>query len=126
MKKNGGNIMAKMITKNSKEIRKEWTPEKLAELEKKDIPSFSTGITEEDIATGRVKHLGRGFAAFKEHINRSGRPKVEDRKIVVSIRLPNTDVEKLRAMGKGWQTRVSNYLSQGIQNDKIASVKPGS
>jgi len=118
--------MAKMITKNSKEIRKEWTPEKLAELEKKDIPSFSTGITENDIAIGRVKHLGRGFAVFKEHINRSGRPKIKDKKVVVSIRLPNTDVEKLRAMGKGWQTRVSNYLSQGIHNDKIASVNLGS
>jgi len=112
--------MGKMITKDSDKIRKEWTPKKLAELEKKDIPSFPTGITDEDMATGRVKRIGRGFAAFQEYINRNGRPKVEDKKVVVSIRLPSSDAEKLRALGKGWQTRVRDYLIQGIRNDTIA------
>ena len=112
--------MAKMITKTSDEIRKEWTPEKIAELAKNDIPSFSTGITDEDMATGRVRRIGRGFAAFKEYINRDGRPSVADKKVVVSIRLPSSDVEKLRAMGKGWQTRVCDYLVQGIRQNKIA------
>jgi hypothetical protein len=32
--------MGKMINKNSEEIRKEWTPEKLAKLAKKKIPAF--------------------------------------------------------------------------------------
>ena len=114
--------MAKMITRNSDEIKKEWTTEKLAELEKKDIPSFSTDISEEDISSGRIKHIGRGFAVCKEYINRNGRPRVEDKKVVVSIRLPSTDVEKLRSMGKGWQTRVSDFLSQGIRHGKIANI----
>ena len=108
-----------MITKTSDEIRKEWTPEKLAELEKKEIPSFPDDITDEDYATGRIKHIGRGFATFKEYINRSGRPPVEDKKVVVSIRLPGSDVERLRAMGKGWQTRVGSYLSQSIRQGQI-------
>lgn len=111
--------MAKIITKNSVEILKEWTPEKLFELGKKDIPVFSTGISEHDIASGNIKNIGRGFSAFKEHINRNGRPKVDDKKVVVSIRLPGSDAEKLRAMGKGWQTRVSNYLSQSIHQGNI-------
>jgi len=110
-----------MIKKNSEEIRKEWTPEKLAKLAKNKIPAFSTGITDKDIETGNVKHIGRGFAAFKENINRNGRPTVVEKKVVVSIRLPNSDVEKLRAMGKGWQTKVGNYLVLGIRQGKITS-----
>ena len=113
--------MAKVITKTSNEIKKEWTPEKFAELEKKDVPSFSTGITDEDMTTGRIKRVGRGFAAFKEYINRDGRPPVADKKVVVSIRLPSSDAEKLRAMGKGWQTSVCDYLIQGIRQGKIAN-----
>ena len=114
--------MGKMIRKNSEEIRKEWTPEKIASLAKKDIPSFSTGVSDEDISTGRVKRIGRGFAAFKENINRNGRPAVAEKKVVVSIRIPGSDAEKLRAMGKGWQTKVGNYLVQGIRHDKIANI----
>jgi len=113
--------MGKIITKTSEDIKKEWTPEKLAELKKKDIPSFPTGITDEDITTGRVKRIGRGFAAFKEYINRDGRPPATDKKVVVSIRLPNSDAEKLRAMGKGWQTRVCDYIVQGIRQGKIVN-----
>ena len=63
--------------------------------------------------------IARGFEAFKEHINRSSQPKVEDKKVVVSIRLPSSDVEKLRAMGKGWQTKVGDYLILGIRQGMI-------
>jgi len=54
--------MGSMITRISDEIRKEWTPEKLAELAKKDLPSFSTGVTDEDYKTRRVRRIGCGFA----------------------------------------------------------------
>ena len=114
--------MGKMIRKTSEEIKKEWTQEKLTELAKKEIPSFSTGISDEDLTTGRVKRIGRGFAVFKENINRNGRPPVAEKKVVVSIRLPDSDAEKLRAMGKGWQTKVGEYLIQGIHQGKIAST----
>jgi len=113
-----------MISKSSEEIRKEWPPEKFAELAKQEIPSFSTGISDEDIAAGRVKRIGRGFAAIRENINRNGRPKVAEKKVVVSIRLQGSDAEKLRAMGKGWQTKVSNYLSQGIRQGRIEDTTP--
>ena len=76
--------------------------------------------SDEDTATGRVKRLGRGFAAFRENINRNGRPTVAEKKVVVSIRLPSPDAEKLRAMGKGWQTIGGNYLLQGIRHGKSA------
>jgi uncharacterized protein (DUF4415 family) len=116
--------MEKIISKSSIEVREEWTPKKLAELAKKEIPSFSTGISDEDMATGSVKRIGRGFAAFRENINRNGRPTVAEKKVVVSIRLPGPDAEKLRAMGKGWQTKVGNYLIQGIRHGKIAHSTP--
>jgi uncharacterized protein (DUF4415 family) len=116
--------MGKMIRKNSEKIRKEWTPEKIDDLTKKDIPSFSTGISDEDMEAGRVKRIGRGFAAFRENINRNGRPTVTEKKVVVSLRLPGSDAEKLRAMGKGWQTKVGNYLIQGIRHGKIADISP--
>ena len=111
--------MGRMITRTSDEIRKEWTPEKIRELAK-TVPSFPDETTDEDYETGRVKRIGRGFAAFKEYINREGRPQVADKKVVVSIRLPSSDVEKLRALGKGWQTRVGDYLIHGIRNGKLA------
>jgi len=111
-----------MVIKNSDEIRKEWTPEKLGELVKEDIPSYLTGITDNDIETGKVEHIGRGFAVFKEHINRSGRPPVENKKIVVSIRLPSSDVKKLRGMGKGWQTIVSNFLTRSIHHGDLSKI----
>ena len=78
--------MGKIVRKSSDDIRSEWTPEKIINLTKKDIPSFSTGITDEDMATGQVKRIGRGFAVFKENINRNGRPVISNKKVVVSIR----------------------------------------
>jgi uncharacterized protein (DUF4415 family) len=115
--------MGKMIINNAEEVRRESTTEKLARLARKKIPVFSTGITDEDMAAGKVKRIGRGFAAFKENINRSGRPTVAEKKVVVSIRLPSSDAEKLRTMGKGWQTKVGNYLVHGIRQGKLAGTK---
>ena len=63
--------------------------------------------------------VARGFAAFKEYINKKGRPQVADKKVVVSIRIPSSDAEKLRAMGKGWQTSVGNYIVSGVRQGKI-------
>lgn len=59
--------------------------------------------------------IGRGFAAFKEHINKSGRPKVDDKKVLVAIRLPKSAISSLRATGRGWQTRLSNYVIRGLR-----------
>jgi len=65
--------------------------------------------------------IARGFASFKEYINKKGRPQVTDKKVVVSIRIPSSDAEKLRAMGKGWQTKVGDYIVSGLRQGKIAN-----
>ncbi|MDR2476458.1 MAG: hypothetical protein LBD18_01560 [Treponema sp.] len=62
----------------SSEIRAKWTPEKLKALEKQNIPSFDDEITDQDLSSGRVPVVGRGFAALKQYINRSGQPKSEN------------------------------------------------
>ena len=72
-------------------------------------------ITDDDIALGRVKYIGRGFDVLKEHINRDGRPKAEDPKVSISFRIPVSYAARLRATGRGWQTRMSDYLINGIK-----------
>jgi uncharacterized protein (DUF4415 family) len=111
--------MAKTISKTSDEIRAKWTPDELAKLAKKPIRSFPTGITEEDELAGRVKNIGRGFAVLKQYINRNGRPKVEDPKVSISIRIPLSKAVWLRETGPGWQTRTSDFVVEGINQGKL-------
>ena len=70
--------------------------------------------------TGPTKRIARGFAEFKEYINRNGRPKVADPKVSISIRIPLSRAEELRASGRGWQTRASDYIVKGIDTGKLA------
>lgn len=45
---------------------------------------------------------------------RRGRPKAADPKQLVSLRLDRELVEKLRAQGPGWQTRVNDALRKVV------------
>ena len=63
--------------------------------------------------------MARGFAAFKEYINKNGRPKVEDPKVSISIRIPRSCATALRATGKRWQTRTSEFVIDGINGGKL-------
>jgi hypothetical protein len=65
--------MGKIITKTFEEIDREWTPEKIRAM-LDAAPVFDDDITEEDIATGRVRDIGRGFEACIEYLNRNGYP----------------------------------------------------
>ena len=70
-----------------------------------------------------VNRIARGFAEFKEYINKNGRPKVEDPKVSISIRIPLSYAEKLRATGRGWQTRLSEYMVAGIKKGELGNIK---
>jgi len=59
------------------------------------------------------KSVARGFAKFREHINRKGRPKVTDKKVKISIRLPESYASMLREID-GYSTIVSDYVIKGI------------
>jgi uncharacterized DUF497 family protein len=113
----GRNIMAKIAKKTSNEIRKEWTTKKLRALAA-EVPSFPDETTDEDIATGSVRHMGRGFASYNEYINRMGRPKSAVRKVVVGIRLPEDVVIDMRATN-GYSSLLADYIMKGILSGKL-------
>jgi hypothetical protein len=109
--------MAKTIRRTSDEIRKKWTPEKIRALAPA-VPSFPDETTDDDIASGRVRRMGRGFASYKEHINRNGRPKSEVKKIAIGIRLPEPVVIGMRAT-EGYSSILSEYIMSGISSGKL-------
>ena len=47
-------------------------------------------------------------------VNKGGRPRSEDPKKLISIRLPETIIQKWRATGPGWQTRMAEKLSRVV------------
>ena len=55
-------------------------------------------LTEEMLARGSV--------------NKGGRPRVENPKRLISIRLPEDVITKWRATGPGWQTRMAEKLAR--------------
>jgi hypothetical protein len=69
------------------------------------------------------KSVARGFAAFSEHINRKGRPKAADRKVKISIRLPESYVTRLRSVD-GYSTIISDYVVKGIAGGVIHGLPP--
>ena len=50
---------------------------------------------------------------------RPGRPRSEVKRPMVSMRMDPDLLEKLRAMGPGWQTRVNDYLRALIEQGKL-------
>jgi uncharacterized protein (DUF4415 family) len=95
----------------------ETTPEIKAMLDK--APEF----TLEEIGVKPGKIAARGFASFKEYINRNGRPKSENPKVGISIRIPVSYANGLRATGPGWQRRISDYLIKGINNGDLGEIQ---
>jgi len=103
--------------KNNKIAKPKLTPELRTKIKKapafdiKEIPELK------DFKPG--KPVARGFAQFKEFINRKGRPKSEDPRVNVSIRIPLSYAARLRSTGPGWQTRMGDYVINGInRNDR--------
>jgi uncharacterized protein (DUF4415 family) len=82
-------------------------------------PDTAPELTEDFFEHAEVWHgnryLGRG-KDFREGGNRGGRPKGSGTKEMVTLRLDKDVLERFRAGGPGWQTRV---------NDALRSVAPG-
>ena len=57
-------------------------------------------LTEEMLASGKV--------------NKGGRPRTENPKKLISIRLPEDVILKWRATGPGWQTRMAERLARVV------------
>ena len=112
--------MEKVVSMTSKEMREYRAKNKDKRRTQLDTaPEFT--LEEIGVKPGPV--VARGFAAFKEYINKNGRPKVEDPKVSISIRIPLSCATALRATGKGWQTRTSEFVVDGINDGKLVPPK---
>jgi len=100
--------MKKTVSMTSEQMRK------YSVKNKAKIQSQLDATPEFDELPFEGKRIGRGFASFKEHINRKGRPKAEDPKVSISIRIPLSKAVKLRETGPGWKTRTSDFVVDGI------------
>ena len=76
-----------------------------------DTVSDNPTITKADMAKG--KSLKEALPELYESIQRSrGRPPLEHPKQVVSIRLDPDVIDKFKATGKGWQSRINEVLKR--------------
>lgn len=67
--------------------------------------------TDEELA--QAKPFAEAFPELAESIRRArGRPPVESPRQQISIRLDPDVVEKFKATGKGWQSRINEVLKQ--------------
>ena len=67
--------------------------------------------TEED--AGRARLFRDAFPDLAASIERArGRPKLDNPKQVVSIRLDPDVIAKFKATGKGWQSRINDILKR--------------
>jgi uncharacterized protein (DUF4415 family) len=95
------------------DMKKTWTKdnwpteEQIQEMIASDPDN--PGWTDEELANARpfAEVFPEPAEAFRKQI---GRPKAEAPKVAVSIRLDRDVVERFRATGKGWQTRINEVL----------------
>jgi uncharacterized protein (DUF4415 family) len=89
--------IVRYTTEQLKKMKSLTDLERIRNMKDKDIDFSDTPeITAEQIKTAK----------------RFGRPLKQDKKQAISIRLPKVTIEKLRASGKNWQTRLSKKISQ--------------
>ena len=71
--------------------------------------------TDDDFA--KAKPFSEAFSELAEKMRRNvgGRPKSENPKVPVSIRLDQDVVAKFKATGPGWQTRMNDILRREAQ-----------
>jgi len=105
--------MDKLIIMTAEEIRKTYGKDEAKAMEMARAAPEYDG----DPNPGG-KPIARGFAQFKEHINRKGRPKSEIRKAHISIRLPEDAVASLKDID-GYSAILGDYIMGGIKNGSI-------
>lgn len=56
-------------------------------------------------------------------INKGGRPRIESPRKLITLRLPPDVIERWRATGPGWQTRMAQRLGRGpVARDKVRAT----
>ena len=100
--------MGKIINMNADEIRKNYDAARAISMAK-------TAPEEKKLPFVPAPVAGRGFAAFKENINKSGRPLKANKKKQINLRIDSDIVEFFQSTGAGWQTRINDSLRNVIQ-----------
>ena len=97
------------------EMTKDNKKERLARA--KAAPEFS--VDEIPEMQGFVPNRTiRGFAAFKEYINKNGRPPVADKQQHISIRLPESITQQMKGT-KNYSRHLSDYIVAGWKSGKL-------
>ena len=95
--------MGKIVRMTASEIDKEFTPAKIkAMLAKAKASDDDNPFTPEE------------WWAKAERPNR-GRPRKEEVKQDIHIRLDPSTLKKLKALGRGWQTRLSAKVDEWVR-----------
>lgn len=68
--------------------------------------------TDEQLA--QAKPFAEAFPALAETIRKGGRPRAERPKLAVSIRLDQDVVDRFKASGPGWQSRMNDALRHSV------------
>lgn len=68
--------------------------------------------TDEQLA--RARPFADVFPALADSIRKGGRPRAERPKLAVSIRLDQDVVERFKATGPGWQSRMNDALRKTV------------
>jgi len=59
-------------------------------------------------------------AQFTQMRRRGGRPKSEQPKVALTVRYDADIIERFRATGEGWQTRMNNALREWLATHRLA------
>ena len=62
------------------------------------------------------------MAARMQPLRRPGRPKVEQPKVPVTMRVDADVLEAIKASGTGWQTRVNAVLREAVRRGSLAAI----
>jgi uncharacterized protein (DUF4415 family) len=98
--------MGKIVRMTASEIDKEFTPAKIKAMLKK---AKTYPVSEDEIP-----FTPEEWWAKAERPNR-GRPKKEVVKQDIHIRLDPYTLEKLKALGRGWQTKLSAKVDEWVK-----------
>jgi uncharacterized protein (DUF4415 family) len=81
-------------------------------------------FTHEEVGVKPGKLIARGTKQVNDFINRGGRPKVEDPRVNISIRIPLSYASIMRSTGAGWQTRMGEFIIDGINKHDKRLISP--
>lgn len=68
--------------------------------------------TDEQLA--QAKPFAEAFPALAETARKGGRPRAERPKLAISIRLDQDVVDRFKASGPGWQSRMNDALRHSV------------